>query len=142
MIFGGQGETEKPEVDQPYETLDDLVIWDTEQEKWELPQLEVAEGVRRPAARHAHLSAVVSFNTTPHSPATIASSPSLSPFDILAFNSRDYRRSGRLQPLPPIRSLPRPRIDALDRLATLRLELRSLSLGGLQRENVVRSDPA
>lgn len=80
MIFGGQGETEKPEVDQPYETLDDLVIWDTEQEKWELPQLEVAEGVRRPAARHAHLSAVVSFNTTPHSPATIASSPSLSPF--------------------------------------------------------------
>ena len=42
MIFGGQGETEKPEVDQPYETLDDLVIWDTEQEKWELPQLEVA----------------------------------------------------------------------------------------------------
>lgn len=76
VIFGGEGESEKPEIDQCFKMLDDLAIFDTEEEKWELAKLKVAGGVRRPAARYAHLSAIVSYTFTSPDSVPIASSAS------------------------------------------------------------------
>lgn len=41
--------------------MDDLAIWDVTSQQWAMPTLGLREGVKRPAARFAHLSIVDSL---------------------------------------------------------------------------------
>ncbi|BGO95746.1 hypothetical protein NBRC10512_001582 [Rhodotorula toruloides] len=47
------------------ETLDELIVWDTQERCWSFPSTAVRNGAKRPTPRYAHLSVVSTVSTEP-----------------------------------------------------------------------------
>ena len=71
LIYGGMGQNLDANGHSPREfvsgengtdpslrVLDELLVYDTLNKTWSIPQIKVREGIQQPLARYAHLSAI------------------------------------------------------------------------------------
>ncbi|GAA5848620.1 hypothetical protein JCM9279_002719 [Rhodotorula babjevae] len=101
VVFGGQTFVADPAaaLSSPQagaggrlETLDELVVFDTETGTWSFPSPSLASGVSRPSPRYAHLSVVTTVASRP-SPPGFRHEPSTHSSRLVILGGQDYENN-------------------------------------------------